>query len=709
MTTAAPESGSTATPGASVPEEVVTHARMRLIDLPGNTGTFALITLDNDRDHTRPSTFGPGGLASLDAAIDAAIAVPGLVGVGVTGKPFVFAVGADLSAVGVVTDREQILQVAQLGHNVFRRLGELDVPSFAFVNGAAMGGGLELALHCTYRTLSADAAAISLPEVFLGLVPGWGGTWLLPNLIGPAKAIEVIVHNSMAQNKQLRPRQGLDLGIFDVLLEPADFLEQSLLWAAQVIRGDIAIERAVIDRSDWQSIVEAARAGVDARLHGATPAPYVALDLIEAARDRSRDEGFEAEDQALADLVMGDDLRASLYAFDLVQRRAKRPAGVPDAALARPVTKVGVVGAGLMASQLALLFVKRLQVPVVMTDLDQSRVDKGLAYVAADIDGAVAKGKMTADKGARLKALVTGTVDKAAFADADLVIEAVFEELSLKQRIFAELEQVVSPTCVLATNTSSLSVTEMGAHLQHPERVVGMHFFNPVAVMPLLEIVRASTDDATLATAFAVGKQLKKTCVLVKDAPAFVVNRLLTRFLGEITKAVDEGTDFRVADQALEPLGLPMSPFVLLQLVGPAVALHVSETMHEAFPERFTVSENLRRLVDAGKTAIYAWDDRGQPYVDPEVAALFVQGSVQLNAEQVRQRAVDALAEEARLMLDEGVVAEPQDLDLCMITGAGWPFALGGLTPYLDRCGAAERVTGRRFLPAGVASLPAAS
>lgn len=360
-----------------------------------------------------------------------------------------------------------------------------------------------------------------------------------------------------------------------------------------------------------------------------------------------------------------------------------------------------------MASQLALLFAKRLRVPVVMTDLDQERIDKGLAYVAADIDGAVAKGRMSTDKAARLKGLVSGSVDKAAFADADLVIEAVFEELSLKRRVFSELEQHVSPTCILATNTSSLSVTAMSDHLDYPERVVGMHFFNPVAVMPLLEIVRAATDDATLATAFAVGKKLKKSCVLVKDSPAFVVNRLLTRFLGEVTRAVDEGTDVMVADRALEPLGLPMSPFVLLQLVGPAVALHVSETLHEAYPDRFAVSENLSRLVEAGKGAVYSWDERGQPYIDPEVAALFQQGDVVLTADQVLVRAVDALAEEARLMLDEGVVAQAQDLDLCMITGAGWPFALGGLTPYLDRCGAAERVTGRRFLPPGVASLPA--
>jgi 3-hydroxyacyl-CoA dehydrogenase len=257
------------------------------------------------------------------------------------------------------------------------------------------------------------------------------------------------------------------------------------------------------------------------------------------------------------------------------------------------------------------------------------------------------------------------------------------------------------------TNTSSLSVSEMAADLDHPERVVGFHFFNPVAVLPLVEVVRAErTDDATVATAFAVGKQLRKSCVLVKDAPAFVVNRLLTRFLGEITRAVDEGTPIEVADRALAPLGLPMPPFVLLQLVGPAVALHVAETLHAAFPDRYGVSENLRRLVAAGRTGVYAWDERGRPYVDDATKALLVQGDAALTEEQVRERALDALADESRRMLDDGVVAEPQDIDLCMILGAGWPFHLGGITPYLDRAGASGRVTGRRFLTAGVASVP---
>jgi 3-hydroxyacyl-CoA dehydrogenase len=240
--------------------------------------------------------------------------------------------------------------------------------------------------------------------------------------------------------------------------------------------------------------------------------------------------------------------------------------------------------------------------------------------------------------------------------------------------------------------------------------VVGFHFFNPVAVLPLLEIVRGEqTDDETLATAFAIGKQLKKSSVLVKDAPAFVVNRLLTRFLGEVLGCIDDGTPFEVADSALDPLGLPMSPLVLLQLVGPAVALHVAETLHAAFPDRFGVSENMRRFVEAGKTAVWVWDEQGNRTVDPEVAALWKGGDQPLTAEEVRDRALSALATEIRTMLDEGVVAEAPDIDLCLILGAGWPFWLGGITPYLDRAGVSEQVNGKRFLAPGVASVPVAT
>jgi 3-hydroxyacyl-CoA dehydrogenase len=287
------------------------------------------------------------------------------------------------------------------------------------------------------------------------------------------------------------------------------------------------------------------------------------------------------------------------------------------------------------------------------------------------------------------------------FADADLVIEAVFEDLEVKKQVWAELEKVVPPETVLATNTSALSVTAMAADLDHPERVVGFHFFNPVAVLPLVEVVKGErTDDATLATAFAVGTELKKSCVLVADAPGFVVNRLLTRFTSEIWRAIDAGTPMAVVDTALDPLGLPMRPMALLQLVGPAVALHVGETLHAAFPERFGLSANLARIVAAGRSLLVDGE------INPEVVRLLDTGDAPLTADEVRERALGALAEEIRLMLDEGVVQAVQDIDLCMLLGAGWPFHLGGITPYLDRTGVAERVTGQRFLPPGVASLP---
>ncbi len=699
----------TTTEAPGFPDEVVTRALVRYVDLPLNAGTAALITLDNGRDHTRPSTLGPAGMASLAAALDEVATRTDLVAVAVTGKPFIFAVGADLTGIARMTTHADAVTVAQTGHSVFRRFGELPIPSFAFVNGAAMGGGLEVALHCTYRTLSTNAAAVSLPECFLGLLPGWGGNYLVPNLVGAERAVKVIIENPLDNNRQMKPADALELGIVDRLFEPADFIEQSLAFAARVVTGAERVEREPVDRTPevWAEAIAHGREVIDARLHGAAPAPYRALELIDAARSTSRDEGFAAEDQGLADLIMTDELRASLYAFDLVQRRAKRPAGVPDKSLARPVTKVGVVGAGLMAGQLALLFARRLQVPVVLTDLDQERVDKGVASVHAEVDKLLRKQRVSPDQANRLKGLLSGTTDKGEFADADFVIEAVFEELKVKQQVFAELEAVISETCVLATNTSSLSVTQMAEGLAHPERVVGFHFFNPVAAMPLLEIARTpSTDDATVATAFAVAKQLKKSAVLVKDAPGFVVNRLLTRFMGEVNAAIDEGTPIDVADRALEPLGLPMSPMLLLQLVGPAVALHVAETLHEAFPERYGVSSNLARLVAAGRTSVLTWGEEGL-VPDPEVVALYQVGTRVSTADEVRERALAALAQEVRLMLDEGVVSEVQDVDLCMLLGAGWPFHLGGISPYLDRSGTSERVTGSRFLPNGIADLPA--
>ena len=329
-----------------------------------------------------------------------------------------------------------------------------------------------------------------------------------------------------------------------------------------------------------------------------------ALELLALAKDADFATGTAAEDEALGDLVIGPQLRNSLYAFDLVQRRAKRPAGAPDKALARDVTKVGIVGAGLMAGQMALLFARRLEVPVVLTDLDQGRVDKGVAYVHGEIDKLQGKGRIDEGTAAKLRGLVSGSVDKAAFADADFVIEAVFEDLDVKKQVFAELEKIVSPEAVLATNTSSLSITEMAADLEHPERVVGFHFFNPVAVMPLLEIVRAEPDRRRRRwpPRSRSASSSKKSCVLVKDAPAFVVNRAADPvprrdLRGDRRRHPGRGGQHaRSTRWACRCARSRCSAWS-----GRRSRCTSAETMHAAFPDRFGVSANLARIVESGK------------------------------------------------------------------------------------------------------------
>ena len=691
------------------PEEVITSARVREIDLTlfGQSGTISLITLDNGMDHNRPNTFGPQSLASLNEAIAIAEASTSIA-IAITGKPFIFAAGADLSALSFLNEREQALAIGKLGHDVFRKLGESSKPTFAFVNGLALGGGLEVALHCKYRTVSSTAFT-ALPEVFLGLVPGWGGATILPKLIGPKNAVQVIILNALNNNTMMKSKEALALGVVDAVFKPADFIENSIKFAVAVLNGSKKIERTDFakNESDWTEAINTGKAAVAKKFGGAQiPQAIKALDLIAAARTNTLGAGFDAEDQELANLTMSDPLRASLYAFNLIQKKRKKVEGAPKPALARKVSKVGVVGAGLMASQLALIILRNLKVPVVITDLDQERVDKGLAYIRGELTKLVEKKRMSPESAARLSSLVTGSIDKSSFADASFVIEAIFEELELKRSLFSELEKIVSVECVLATNTSSLSVTKMSEGLTNPERVIGFHFFNPVAIMPLLEIARTpATDDATTATAVAIGKELKKTMVIVKDSPAFVVNRLLTRFMGEITDAIDEGTPPDVADSAMKPLGLPMTSLELLGLVGPGVALHVAETLHKNLGDRYRISPTMQAFVKEGVKTFYIKDDKAGLTPNPAALALIKAGNKRSTADEVRIRALKALASEARMMLDEGVVSTAAEIDICMLLGCGWPLHLGGVLPYLDRTGISEEVSGQRFHQPGVASL----
>lgn len=698
-----------------------THVLVRDVELPTATrlrggGVMALLTLDNGEDHRRPTTLSPETIDELAAVLTGLrerAASGEIDAVGVTGKPYVFAAGADLTRVTEITTREQAFELGRRGHAAYAALGEVGVPTFAFVNGVALGGGLELALACDYRTVSTSAGRLGLPETSLGLVPGWGGCTLLPRLIGVAAAIDVVL-TKPAANRTLSPHEADLLGVVDVMLEAADFLVESIRWAASVLRGEARIERPEPDGdTEFSAVVRGARARLDSLVGTSRPAPARALDLIERTRGLALPAAFALEDEALADLIMTDEMRASVYAFGLVTG-AKRPQGAPPADLARPVRRVGIVGAGLMAAQIALLVARRLGVGVVMRDLDEARCAAGLAAVRREVDKLVHRGRLTHDAEHRILTSVTATTELAELADCDLVIEAVTEDLALKQRVFAQVESVVGAETVLATNTSALSVTAMAEGLEHPERVVGLHFFNPVAVMPLVEVVRAErTDEATLATGYAVATALGKSAVGSADRPGFIVNRLLVLLLGRIVGAVERGTPVEVADRACDVLGLPMPPFQLFDLVGPAVGLHVLDSLHEALGDPFPRSPGLERIVADRIPVVLDAPAPGLPRrVRPELQAVFDEARAlgtelaPLDEAGVLDDVLVALTSEIGRMLDEGVVATPSQIDTAMILGAGWPFHLGGITPYLDRSGYSERVLGRRFLPDGVAGVP---
>ncbi len=638
-------------------------------------GTVALVTIDNGAHHTKPTTFGRAALASL-AAVLPELERGDWVALVLTGKPFVFAAGADIHAFKGATG-DLAAEGSRAGHELFARLRALPYPTVAAVNGACLGGGVEIALHCDARTISSAVRHFAAPECFLGIVPGWGGTQLVPRLVGPRTAVRFIVEDPLRQNRMLDAAKAFDLGFADRLLEPAEFLDESLAYAL-AIASEGGTRRADADLAETVEIVRRARSQLDDALHGAAPAPYRALDLIEGAANWSVEEGYRAEEEALRELLPSRQAQASIYAFDLVEFRAKRRAGIPKAE-PRRVRKIGIVGAGLMATQLATLFLRRLELPIAMRDLDAETAERGVARVRAEIERQVQKGRHEEGKGRFLASLVTSTVDYADFADCDLVLEAVFEELPVKQEVFGAVEAVVSAECVLATNTSSLSVAAIGEGLAHPERLVGMHFFNPVALMPLVELIRApETDDATLATVAALADGLRKRGVLVKDGPGFVVNRVLTRMTSVLMDAIDHGTPVEDTDEAILRLGMPMAPSVLLQMVGPRVANHVLETMHDAFPDRFPLSATLRNYAAGSE----------------EVA---VHTHAPRTVDEVLEGVLEAVAREIGLLLEEGIVAEAADVDTCLLLGAGYPFFLGGITPYLDATGVSERVLGRKI------------
>nr|NLD39773.1 3-hydroxyacyl-CoA dehydrogenase [Actinomycetales bacterium] len=719
------EKPATGTEAASLPtEDVPLSPRTEVRDVPG--GTVVVVVME--RPDGKPATLGPEGLRRLTEAVRAAVVRcerEGHLAVVLTGVGTTFLAGADLDLVTRHADSISARELGRMGHVLVEEIMDAPVPVVALVNGTALGGGLEVALACRARLAVDDVRMLGLPESHLGLVAGWGGSFLLPHLIGPAAATTVLLENPLRNNRLLRAADALELGVVDAVAHarrdadgetwPAEELGALL---ADPPRDSVPVRYAPegADEAElqeaWERVAEAEPL-VERAERGGRAAPRRAFELLTAARTSSRTEAFAAEDEALHELVPTPQLRNTIHSMAIL--RAHRPGRA-----ASQVRSVGVIGGGLMASQLAVLLAGRLQVPVVLREVDAERAERTRALVAAEI------GKLGLDGGAAeaLGGLLTATTELADLADADLVIEAVFEELSVKQQVFGEVEQLLRGDAVLATNTSSLSVTAMGSVLQHPERLVGIHFFNPVARMPLVEIVRTpSTSPEALEAARTLAWAVGKTTIEVADAPGFVVNRVLIRLLAEALNSMERGTPPAVVDSALEPIGLPMGPLHLLQLVGPAVANHVLHELHNRLGDRYPLSPGLDAVVAEGasfltgppsattpldasvgrffgaasaSTVSPGSDDGGRVPSSPPVAGGARQYGPDDEASLLR-RVQLALADEVHRMIDEGVAAR-DSIDVGMITGAGWPLHRGGITRYLDEAGASEE-TGGLFHP----------
>ncbi|MFJ4525795.1 enoyl-CoA hydratase-related protein [Streptomyces sp. NPDC088810] len=625
--------------------ETVTTPRPRDVPLPDGAGTLLLITLDNGLPPLgpamRPATFGPEGLERLDAVLDEAAgrARKGeIAAVAVTGTAFTFSTGADLALAAGVTDRAEAVRTLRRGHQVFRRLGDLPVPSFAFLNGVTIGGGLELALHCTYRTLSRGAPVVALPECSLGLVPAWGGAWLAPRLLGPDKAVTLMLEHPLSARRMLSAAEAHALGLADVLLEPSRFLDRCLEWAAGVLHGRHTVTRPAPEdfAGQWDDALARASDLVESRTYGVVPAPRRALELLALARTASREEVLTAAEQAAADLFVTPEFQAALYALHLTQKHAEAHPGRPDPRLARPVRSVGLVGEGSQGLRLAALLLEKLRIPVVVYAPDAAVCDSATAELRRLLDEAAASGRIAAADARRCAAHITGGTTADVLAATDAVVAAPGAD----DAVLRQAEGALPDGCVLLAAGDG-TVAGLAAGLKHPGRVVGLRL--PAAAGPgAAELCRAAATDTAYATAGALAVRLGLTVLPVGDHPGSVADRLRGTFLGALLDHAREED----LDTVCSPLALPTPPSV-----------------------------SWRLLREAGRV------DRSAP--PPPVTAPFA-----------LDEALAALARDIDALLAGGVLAGPADADLLLLASGEWPFHLGGVTPYLNRSGIAARATG---------------
>jgi 3-hydroxyacyl-CoA dehydrogenase/enoyl-CoA hydratase/3-hydroxybutyryl-CoA epimerase len=695
---------------------------VKAFDLQREDGGLAVLTFDLPGE--KVNKFSPDVLVELEAVVGRLEKEAGVRSLLVaSGKADVFIAGADVKEFTKAEPAGAAAEVARV-QTLFERLARLPFPVVAAIGGACLGGGTELALACDYRIMSdAKKAQIGLPEVRLGIFPAWGGCTRLPKLVGLQSALDLIL-----TGRSLDARRAREIGLVDEAVPAAIFEAWSREFARgkagqakpkRSVRKRMGLAEKALDATPLgrRLVFRKARQGVLAQTGGHYPAPLAALDVIEEGFGKPVAAGFASEAEHIA-RIFGGEVQRNLLALFFLTEQVKRETGVPHgAAKPRSVSRVGVLGAGVMGGGIAQLAADR-GLPARMKDIDAKALAHGYAAAAALWREQVKKRRLSPREMAAKMGLVSGTLDYSGFARCDVTIEAVVEKLAVKRAVLAEWEAAVPGTAIFASNTSTLPITEIAAGAREPGRVIGMHFFNPVHRMPLVEVIRGrETTDETVATVFAFAKALGKTPVVVRDAPGFLVNRILTPYLAEAVALVREGCRIENVDRALTDFGMPVGPLALLDDVGLDVAAKASEVMQTAFPDRMKLGGQdalpaAGRLGRKNGKGFYDYEGSKRRAPSPEAYALLKAapaGKTSLPAEVLQARCVLLMVNEAAFCLEDRIVSDPGKLDLAMIFGIGFPPFRGGLLRYADSIGAdrvfarlddlSERL-GPRFAPA---------
>jgi 3-hydroxyacyl-CoA dehydrogenase/enoyl-CoA hydratase/3-hydroxybutyryl-CoA epimerase len=622
-------------------------------------------------------------------------------------KPDVWVAGADIEEILAIETSSQAEALSRDGHALLERLEKLRTPVVAAINGVCLGGGLEAALACAYRIATdTPKTAFGLPEVQLGLIPGAGGTQRLPRLVGLEAALDMIL-----TGRNIRARKALQMGLVHELVHPAILDDIAMDRAKSLADGTLkrdapsgphGARHLLLDenRVGRALVLRQARERIVARTRGHYPAPLAALDVIATGYAQGTDRGYREEARLFGELAVSEVSRQLVFLFFATTALKKDP-GVPEPAPApAPIRKIGILGAGFMGAGIASIAAQQGTL-IRLKDADPGRVGKGLAAAREVLRDRLTKKQITRQQLDDYMSLIGGTVDYSGFRNVDLVIEAVFEDLGVKQAVLKETEGVTRPDAIFASNTSTIPIARLASVSLRPQRVIGMHFFSPVPKMPLLEvIVTPDTSREVTTTVVGYGKTLGKTVIVVNDAPGFFANRILAPYINEAGILLDEGLAIEAVDRALVEFGFPVGPITLIDEVGLDIAGKSGAIMLEAFGSRMAPSQSLTRVVAAGRTGrkgkkgFYTYDENGKKRgVDPSVYELLPAGAgrIEMPADEIQRRCVLAMVNEAARCLQEGILRCSRDGDVGAVFGIGFPPFRGGPFRYVDSLGA-ERV-----------------